>query len=168
MSINEAVRTRTYTWEDPMIGPQVAANMSGMEHLQAMLDGKIPTPPIAKTLDFTLSEIGEGRAVFTCTPSEFHYNPIGMVHGGLIATLLDSALGCAIHTLLPAGAGYTTLELHVNLVRPLTRDTGEIRCESNILHFGKRMATAEAKVLDRAGKLYGHGTTTCMIFLPGS
>jgi uncharacterized protein (TIGR00369 family) len=168
MSIHESVRTRTYTWEDPMIGAQAATNMSGMEYLQAMLDGKIPTPPIAKTLDFTLSEIGEGRAVFICTPSEFHYNPIGMVHGGLIATLLDSALGCAIHTLLPAGTGYTTLELHVNLVRPLTRDTGEIRCESSVLHLGKRMATAEAKVLDRAGKLYGHGTTTCMIFQPDS
>ena len=167
MSINEAVRTRTYSWGDPMLGPQLAGNMSGMEYLQAMLDGKFPPPPIAQTLDFTLAEIAEGRAVFACTPSEFHYNPIGVVHGGLIATLLDSALGCCVHTLLPAGASYTTLELHVNLVRPLTRETGEIRCEGNILHFGKRMATAEAKVVDRAGKLYGHGTTTCMIFPTG-
>ena len=86
-----------------------------------------------------------------------------MVHGGLIATLLDSALGCSIHTMLPVGTGYTTLELHVNFVRPLTRATGEVRCEANVLHVGKRLGTAEAKVFDSAGKLYGHGTTTCMI-----
>jgi uncharacterized protein (TIGR00369 family) len=165
--MTESKRSRTYTWEDPMVGAGHAQTMSGMEYLQAMMDGKIPPPPIAQTLDFILTEMSEGRAVFTCTPSEFHYNPIGMVHGGLIATLLDSALGCCIHTLLPAGTAYTTLEIHTNLVRPLTRDTGEIRCEGNILHIGKRMATAEAKVTDRAGKLYGHGTTTCMIFPAG-
>lgn len=160
-------RTRTYTWDDPMAGADLVATMSGMEYLQAMIAGKIPPPPIAITLDFRLAEIGDGRAVFTGTPAEYHYNPIGVVHGGLIATLLDSALGCSIHTTLPAGAGYTTLELHVNFVRPLTRDTGEIRCEANVLHLGKRLGTAEAKVFDSAGKLYGHGTTTCMIFPAG-
>jgi len=162
--MTDSNRTRTYSWEDPLASARLAATMSGRDYLQAMLDGKIPQPPIAHTLDFRLVEFGDGRAVFAGTPSEFHYNPIGVVHGGLIATLLDSALGCSIHTLLPAGTGYTTLELHVNLVRPLTRDTGEIRCEGNVLHFGKRLGTAEAKVTDHAGKLYGHGTTTCMIF----
>lgn len=160
-------RIRTTTWEDPMTGAALGAIMSGMDYLQTMLAGKIPAPPIAVTMDFRLSEVSEGHAVFTGTPAEFHYNPIGVVHGGLIATLLDSALGCSIHSMLPAGTGYTTLELHVNFVRPLTRDTGEIRCEANVLHIGKRLGTAEAKVFDSAGKLYGHGTTTCMIFPAG-
>jgi uncharacterized protein (TIGR00369 family) len=160
-------RSRTTIWEDPMAGAALGATMSGMDYLQAMLAGKIPAPPIAVTLDFRLSEVSEGHAVFTGTPAEFHYNPIGVVHGGLIATLLDSALGCSIHSMLPAGTGYTTLELHVNFVRPLTRDTGEIRCEAKVLHIGKRLGTAEAKVFDSAGKLYGHGTTTCMIFPAG-
>jgi uncharacterized protein (TIGR00369 family) len=161
-------RTRTTSWEDPMTGAALGATMSGIEYLQAMLAGKIPAPPIAVTMDFRLAEVSEGRAIFTGTPAEFHYNPIGVVHGGLVATLLDSALGCSIHSMLPAGTGYTTLELHVNFVRPLTRDTGEIRCEANVLHIGRRLGTAEAKVLDIAGKLYGHGTTTCMIFPAGS
>jgi uncharacterized protein (TIGR00369 family) len=164
--MSNADRTRTYTWEDPMIGTQLLVGMTGVEFLQAMIDGKIPPPPIAATLDFRLAEVREGQAVFVGTPSEFHYNPIGMVHGGLIATLLDSAMGCAIQSMLPAGTGYTTLELHTNFVRPLTRDTGEVRCESKVLHIGKRIGTAEAKVVDSAGKLYGHGTTTCMIFSP--
>ncbi len=157
-------RTRTYSWEDPMIGAQAAMTMSGLSYLQAMINGEYPRPPIAWTLDFVLVEVDKGRAVFSGKPAEFHYNPIGMVHGGVIATLLDSALGCAVQTLLPAGMGYTTVELHVNMVRALTRETGEVRCEGNILHSGRRLATAEAKVTDSAGKLYGHGTTTCMIF----
>ncbi len=167
MSVNEAIRERTYTWEDPMISAQRAQTMSGLDWLNAMLAGEIPRPPISVTLDFALSEVSPGRAVFTCTPTEFHYNPIGVVHGGLISTLLDSALGCAIQTTLPAGTMYTTVELHVNMVRPLTHDTGEIICEANVIHIGRRMGTAEAKVVDRNGKLYGHGTTTCMIFSPG-
>ncbi len=165
--MSDEKRTRTFTWEDPIAGAKLSATMSGMDYLEAMLAGKIPPPPIAVTLDFLLTEIGEGRAVFTGKPAEYHYNPIGVVHGGLIATLLDSALGCSIHTMLPPGTGYTTLELHVNFVRPLTRDTGEVRCEANVLHMGKRLGTAEAKVFDSAGKLYGHGTTTCMIFPAG-
>jgi uncharacterized protein (TIGR00369 family) len=166
--MSDEKRTRTITWEDPMAGAKLGATMSGMDYLQAMLAGKIPAPPIAQTLDFRLAEVSEGHAVFTGKPAEFHYNPIGVVHGGLIATLLDSALGCSIHSMLPTGTGYTTLELHVNFVRPLTRETGEIRCEANVLHMGKRLGTAEAKVFDSAGKLYGHGTTTCMIFPAGA
>ena len=106
----------------------------------------------------------EGRAVFECTPSEYHYNPIGVVHGGLAATLLDSALGCAVHSTLAAGAGYSTVELHVNLVRPITMQTGRMRCEAEIVHVGRSMATAQGRLTDAAGKLYAHGTTTCMIF----
>ena len=166
MSTNEASRERTYTWEDPMLSAECARTMSGIDYLKGFLDGRFPMAPIAKTLDFTIADADEGRAVFTCTPSEFHYNPIGVVHGGLISTLLDSALGCAIQSMLPAGTMYTTIELHVNMVRPLTHDTGEIRCEANVVHISRRMGTAEAKVIDLNGKLYGHGTTTCMIFSP--
>ena len=157
-------RTRTITWHDPMPGAASARTMSGLDYMHALLAGKFPPPPISVLLNFRLSEVAEGHAIFTCEPAEYHYNPIGSVHGGLIATLLDSALGCAVHTTLPAGAGYTTVELHVNLVRPLTVDTGEIRCEAHVLHAGKRLATAQAKVTDLAGRLYGHGTTTCLVF----
>lgn len=147
-----------------MIGAQVAPTMSGMEYLQAIIRGEIPPPPIARLMDFDLVEIAPGRAVFSVEPAEYHYNPIGVVHGGLASTLLDSALGCAIHTMLPAGTGYTTVELHVNFLRPLTTTTGRVRCEADVLHVGRSMGTAQAKILDAAGKLYGHATTTCMIF----
>lgn len=159
-------RTRTFEWEDPMIGAAAARTMSGMDYLNAMIRGEIPRPPISHTMDFTLESCSEGRAVFTVTPSEFHYNPIGMVHGGLAATLLDSALGCAIHTMLPAGAGYTTLELHTNLVRAITKDSGQLRAEGEIIHLGRTLATAQARLSGMDGKLYAHGTTTCMIFRP--
>jgi uncharacterized protein (TIGR00369 family) len=117
-------------------------------------------------MDFTLESCSEGRAVFSVTPSEFHYNPICMVHGGLAATLLDSALGCAIHTTLPAGVGYTTLELHINLVRAITKDSGLLRAEAEIIHLGRTLGTAQARLSGSDGKLYAHGTTTCMIFRP--
>jgi uncharacterized protein (TIGR00369 family) len=164
MSANEALRTRTVEWEDPMLMAQTGMTMNGLDYLQMMIAGKLPPPPIAVLMGFGVAEVDKGRAVFTVEPGEYHYNPIGVVHGGLISTLCDSALGCAIHTMLSAGTGYTTLELHVNFVRPLTRDTGLVRCEANVLHVGRRMGTAEAKVTDRNGKLYGHATTTCMIF----
>lgn len=162
--INE--RTRTVTWEDPMVGAEKAKTMSGMEYLQAMIDGEIPPPPISRALGFILSEIGEGRAVFTCEPQEYHYNPIGVVHGGLAATLLDSATGVATHTMLSAGTGYTTIELHINLLRPLTSTTGLIRAEAEIIHFGRTIATSQGRIVDSAGKLYAHATATCMIFRP--
>ena len=103
-------------------------------------------------------------AVFAVEPAEYHYNPIGVVHGGVAATLLDSAMGCAVHSALPAGAGYTSLEIKVNFVRPLTAETGRVRCEAKLIHLGGRTATAEGRVVDEAGKLYAHGTTTCLIF----
>jgi uncharacterized protein (TIGR00369 family) len=115
-------------------------------------------------MNFKLDEVSEGHAVFTVEPDEYHYNPIGVVHGGLAATLLDSAMGCAVHSALPAGAGYTTLEVKINFVRAISADTGLIRGEGKLIHLGVRTATAEGRVLDSAGKLYAHGTTTCMIF----
>ena len=156
-------RTRTIEWDDPMIGARRGMEMSGIEYMRAIAGGEIPRPPIAWSLDFTLAEVEEGRAVFTLTPSEFHYNPIGVVHGGVAATLLDSAMGCAVHSLLPAGTGYTTLELKVNLLRAMTRDTGPVRAEATVLHAGSRTALAEAKLVDERGRLLAHATSTCLI-----
>jgi len=159
-------RTRTFSWEDPRPPAEAARGLSGMEYLRKIVSGEVPRPPISALMNFGLAELEEGRAVFTAEPAEYHYNPIGVVHGGLAATLLDSAMGCAVHSTLPAGAGYTTLEIKVNYVRPLTAETGEVRCEARVIHVGGRTATAEGKVLDRAGKLYAHATTTCIIFRP--
>lgn len=161
-----AVRSRTFTWQDPLPGAQAGARMSGMEYLRAMGRGELPYPPMMATLGMGVSEVEEGRVVFHADPAEYHYNPIGVVHGGLAATLADSAMGCAVHTLLPAGAGYTTLEIKVNFVRPLTRDTGRVFCEGRTVHLGGRVATAEARVTDAEGRLYAHATTTCMVFRP--
>ena len=157
-------RTRTFSWEDPRRLAEAARGLSGLEFLQKVVSGELPRPPISALMDFGLAELSEGRAVFTVRPAEFHYNPIGVVHGGLAATLLDSAMGCAVHSTLPAGAGYTTLEVKVNYVRALTAETGEVRCEARVIHVGGRTATAEGKVLDASGKLYAHATTTCIIF----
>jgi len=157
------IRTRTVVWEDPLIGAQAAAGMTGIEYLQAIARGEFPPPPIAVLLGFGLVEVAEGRAAFAVEPGEHHYNPIGLVHGGLLATILDSALGCAVHSTLPAGTAYTTLELHVNLVRPVTRETGRLVCEAEILHRGGRVATAQGRVRDQEGRMYAHGTTTCLL-----
>lgn len=159
-------RTRTFTWEDPRAAAKAAIGLSGMEYLQKIVRGEVPPPPIAELMGFHLAKLSEGRAVFAVTPAEYHYNPIGVVHGGLAATLLDSAMGCAIHSTLPAGASYTTLELKVNFIRALTIDTGEVRGEASIIHVGGRTAIAEGKVVDARGKLYAHATTTCIIFRP--
>ncbi len=158
-----AARTRTFSWDDPLVGVRAARAMGGLAYLQAMLEGQVPAAPIAKALDFRPVAFSEGRAVFAVRPQEFHYNPIGTVHGGLAATLLDSAMGCAVSSTLPPGVGYTTLELKVNLVRAITRETGELRCEGITVHVGGRIATAEGRLTDAAGVLYAHGTTTCLI-----
>jgi uncharacterized protein (TIGR00369 family) len=137
--------------------------MAGIDYLRSILREEIPPPPIALTLGFRLSEVTEGRAVFTIEPGEHHYNPIGLVHGGVLATLLDSAMGCAIHSRLPAGSGYATTDLNVHFVRPVTRETPRLRCESELMHLGGRIATASGRVLDDAGNLYAHATTSCLV-----
>ena len=159
-----AERKRMVTWEDPTAGVAAAAKMSGLEYLRAIARRELPTAPMADLIGFDFSEIEEGRVVFECTPAEYHYNPIGAVHGGLACTLCDSAMGCAVYTMLPAGVGYTTVELKVNFLRPITLKTGRLLCEGTTIHVGGRIATAEARLLDTSGKLYGHATTTCMIF----
>ena len=158
-----AERTRTIEWGDPVASARKGREMSGMDFLRAMIAGELPGPPIAWTLDFRLLEVEEGRATFGMEPAEFHYNPIGMVHGGVAATLLDSAMGCAIHTLLPAGVGYTTLEIKLNLLRAITRDTGPVRAVGTVIHAGRTTALTEAKLTDAAGKLLAHATSTCLI-----
>ncbi len=163
-----AGRTRTASWDDPGPGAEAAKEMGGLEYLRAIARGGLPAPPIAELVGFGFSEVEEGRVVFECTPAEYHYNPIGSVHGGLACTLFDSAMGCAVHTMLPAGVGYTTVELKVNFLRPITGRTGRLLCEGKAIYVGGRIATAEAKLTDEAGKLYGHATTTCMIFREGS
>ena len=150
---------------DPVGG--VAARgreLSGMDYVRLIFSGELPPPPIADLIGFTGVEAEPGRAVFEMTPGPQHYNPIGTVHGGVALTLLDSAMGCAVHTTLPAGVGYTTLELKANLVRPITAETGLIHCEGTLIHGGSRVATAEGRLVDAAGKLLAHGTTTCLIF----
>jgi uncharacterized protein (TIGR00369 family) len=159
----EAERQRTVTWKAPIVDVAKIASMSGLEYLQYLIDANRP-PPIAELLNFQLSRIGPGVAVFTGTPAEYHYNPIGVVHGGFAATLLDSALGCAIHTTLKPGFAYTTVELKVNYVRPLLLSTGPVEAEGKVIHVGSRLGTAEARITDPTGKLYAHGSTTCMIF----
>jgi uncharacterized protein (TIGR00369 family) len=170
-TMSEAIaleRTRTFTWADPLIGAQAAPAMSGLEFLSAMGRGELPFPPIMALMNMSVQEAEHGRVVFTVEPAEYHYNPIGMVHGGLACTLCDSAMGCAVHTTLPAGVGYTTLELKVNFLRPLTLETGLVLCEGKVIHVGGRTATAEARVTDRSGQLYAHATTTCLILRPPS
>jgi uncharacterized protein (TIGR00369 family) len=166
MSEGKDARTRTITWEDPRSLAEAGRNLSGLEYLQKIVEGTLPRPPIGALMNFAITELGEGHAIFTVEPAEYHYNPIGVVHGGLAATLLDSAMGCAVHTMLPAGAGYTTLELKVNFVRAMTAETGTVRGEAKVIYVGGRTATAEGRVVDESGKLYAHGTTTCIIFRP--
>jgi uncharacterized protein (TIGR00369 family) len=156
-------RTRTVTWQDPSIPGKAGLSMSGAAFLRAIAERRLPPPPIANLMGFEIVEVGEGRVVFAVEAQEYHYNPIGVVHGGLAATLLDSAMGCAVHSLLPEGRVYTTLELKVNFVRPLKHDTGPVQAIGKVVHLGGKIATAEGTLIDRAGKLYAHGTTTCLL-----
>jgi uncharacterized protein (TIGR00369 family) len=144
--------------------PAQVIGKTGMEVMQAMLRGELPYPPIAKTLDFSLLEVSPGRAVFQGTPGPLHLNPMGTIHGGWYATLLDSALGCAINTMLPAGSGYTTAELSVNLVRAIGSKAPRVRAEGKVIHCGRQLATAEARLYGPDGTIYAHGTTTCLVF----
>ena len=161
--MNPQERTRTHTWQDPLASAQAAKGLAGIDFLRKIIAGELPAPPIAHTLDYALLEVEEGRAVFGIQPAEIHYNPIGMVHGGIPCTLLDSAMGCAVHSTLPAGVGYTTLELKVNIVKAIGQDTGYLRAEARLIHAGRSTAVAEARLVDAAGKLYAHATTTCLI-----
>jgi uncharacterized protein (TIGR00369 family) len=157
-------RSRTLTWQDPVATASAGATMTGMEYMTAIVSGAMPPPPIAVTMRLRPVELEEGRVIFEGEPGEEHYNPIGVVHGGYAATLLDSALGCAVHTTLPAGVGYTSLGLEAKYVRPITRDTGRVLCEARVLYRGRKQATSEANLTAAgSGKLLAHGIATSMI-----
>ncbi len=144
--------------------PDQLVGKTGLEMMQAMLAGELPYPPIAKTVDFQLMEVALGRAVFQGRTSPALLNPMGTVHGGWFATLLDSALGCAVHSMMPAGRGYTTAELSVNIVKALTPKVPLVRAEGKVLHCGRQLATADARLVGPDGTLYAHATTTCLVF----
>lgn len=149
--------------------PEQWAGKTGLEQMQAMLDGLLPFAPIARTLDFSLIRVAHGVSLFQGRPGPAHLNPMGGVHGGWFATLLDSALGCAVHTMMPVGRGYTTAELSVNFVRGLSPKVGRVRAEGKVIHCGKQLATAEARLFGPDGTLFAHATTTCLVFeLPGA
>jgi uncharacterized protein (TIGR00369 family) len=158
--MNRSVQVK---WDDPLPLAEAGRSMAGIEFLRAIRDGRLPHPPICALLGYRLIEAEPGHAVFEITAGERHYNPIGMVHGGIAMTLLDSAMGCAVQTKMPAGGGYTTLEAKTSLVRAITSETGALRAIGKVVHAGKRNATAEARLEDRAGKLYAHATSTCMV-----
>ena len=157
---------RSYQWQDPAIVAAAARELDGLAFLTQIAAGTIPPPPIAVTLGFQLVSVEPGRAVFSLTPADYHYNPIGSVHGGVFATLCDSACGCAVHSLLPAGAYYTSLDLAIRFVRPVTTGTGPLRCEGTVQHLGARTALAEARLTGEDGKLYAHATSNCLISRP--
>ncbi len=155
-----AVSGKTYG----VIPADALTSYDGLSFLQAIIAGTLPQPPISEMMDFHLVEASQGHAIFEGTPAFGHYNPIGTVHGGFAATLLDSALGCAIFSTLKKGEAWTTLELKVNFVRPMTKETGVVRAEGRLIHRGRTVATSEGDLKDGAGRLYAHATTTCMIF----
>jgi uncharacterized protein (TIGR00369 family) len=160
----ETTSSRTITWQDPTVSAAAGAQMAGLDYVRAIQSGEIPPPPIAVVMNYSIAELEEGRAVFEGEPGEEHYNPIGVVHGGYASTILDSALGCAVHTTCPAGVGYTSQTLEVKYLRPITRDTGVVRCEAEVVHRGRKNATSEAKLIAKdSGKLLATGTSTCLI-----
>jgi uncharacterized protein (TIGR00369 family) len=157
-------RRRVVAWDDPTALAERARELAGLDFLQAIANGELPAPPVAQLLGMHIAEVEWGVVTFTLTPCESHYNPIGMVHGGVTATLLDSAMGCAVHSELPAGVGYTTLELNANYLRPILADTGPVRCRARVVHRGGTVATAEARAWREADdELLAHATTTCLI-----
>lgn len=157
-------RSKLVSWEDPRAAAAAGAQLSGLEYFAAMARGEIALPPISALMGMEAVEFAEGRAVFAAQPGEEHYNPLGMVHGGFALTLLDSVMGCAVHTTLPAGVGYTSLEAGVNFVRSVRAEDGRVVATGTVVHRGRRVATAEGRVHREAdGKLLAHGTTTCLL-----
>jgi len=163
-----SARTRSFSWADPAISAAAARERDGMAFLQAILDGSLPGAPIASTLDFTPVSVQPGSVVFEFTPAEFHYNPIGSVHGGMISAMCDSACGCSVQSLLPAGTYYTSLDLSVKFLRPVGSGAGRLTCTGTVTHLGGRSALAEARLTGSDGKLYAFATSSCMIFRPAA
>ena len=161
-------RRRSYQWQDPAVPAAAAPALAGLDFLRAIADGTLPAPPVARTLGFDVAAVEPGRVVFKFTPAEYHYNPIGSVHGGVSATMCDSACGCAVHSMLPAGASFTSQDLTVKFLRPVTASAGPLRCEGTVIHLGSRTALAQASLSDAGGRRYAHATSSCLIFRPGA
>ncbi|WP_447587433.1 PaaI family thioesterase [Microbacterium lacticum] len=157
-------RERTYAWEDPQIFVDALPKLSGLEFLGKISSGELPAVPAGVTTGVVPVAVGEGWAEFELQPEEWNYNPIGAVHGGMLSGLLDSALGCAVHTKLPAGMGYTSLDLTIKFTRAANLDSGLLRCRGEVVTFGRRAATAEGRVVDARGRVVAHGVSTCMLF----
>ncbi len=162
----ETKRERLVRWEDPSVSSAAIKALGGLEAMHAMIEGKIAPPPIAELMGIGVVLAEEGRVVFEGEPGEEHYNPIGLVHGGFALTIMDSALGCSIHTMLPAGTGYATTDIQVRMVRAIGKDTGRVRCEAKVQHIGRTIGVAEATLVDKNGKLLATGTTACAIMRP--
>jgi uncharacterized protein (TIGR00369 family) len=160
----EAARSRIVSWEDPLVGAELAKTMTGLEYIQALIDGSIPPPPIVNLMNMTAVAAEVGRVTFTCEPNESHYNPIGTVHGGLVCTLLDSVAGCAVQTTLPAGQGYTSLEIKVNYLRPVLATTGTLTAVGVVTKPGRRAAFADCTVTDSQGRLVATASSTLLVF----
>lgn len=161
--MSQTNRTRTYEWVNPLETGEKGKTMSGYDFLNGILKGDISPPPIAATLDFHPLSLEEGKVAFEFQPQGFHYNPIGSIHGGVISTLLDTVMGCALHSKLPQGVAYTTLELKINFIKAVTIKSGKMKAEGRLIHAGKSTAFIEADLKDEEGKLYAHGTSTCML-----
>jgi uncharacterized protein (TIGR00369 family) len=158
------IRERIFSWSDPKLTADASRGMAGLDLMRGMRDGTVPAAPIAALVGLSLTEVEAGRIVMRLTPAEYHYNPIGTVHGGILATLLDSVMGCAVHSTLPTGRGYTSLEIKVNYVRAVTVASGELAAEGRLVHGGRRSAVAEATLTDARGRLCATASTTCLLF----
>jgi uncharacterized protein (TIGR00369 family) len=164
MSAVGQLRMRSFDWEDPAATAAAGTELSGIEFMRAIVDGSLPPPPIARLMGFSIVEVDLGMAVFAVEPAEWMYNPIGSVHGGIAATLLDSCMGCAVHSTLGAGVGYTTTDMQVRYIRAMSTDTGRVLAEGRVVHGGRRTATAEGRLLtEDGGTLLAHATTGCVI-----
>ncbi|GAA3691393.1 PaaI family thioesterase [Microlunatus aurantiacus] len=161
-------RRREVTWHDPSVGALAGRELAGRDYLSAMIEGRLPPPPIAQTLGFTLTRIADGEAWFSCEPHESQYNPIGIIHGGLVCTLLDSALACAVHTQLPAGVGYTSIELKVSYLRAVSAASGTLTAHGHVTKPGRRVAFAEGEVRTAAGAVVATASSSCLIIGPAS
>jgi uncharacterized protein (TIGR00369 family) len=163
MEREAAERRRVVEWDDQAASVRALRELSGLDYLTGILEGRLAAPPVARLLGFAFTEVAQGRVAMALDPAEFHYNPLGSVHGGVAATLLDSVMACAIHSTLPSRQGYTTLEIKINYVRAITVASGRLRAEGKTIHVGRQVATAEGRLVDAEGRLYAHGTTTCII-----
>jgi uncharacterized protein (TIGR00369 family) len=156
-------QSRTIEWEDPEAGFEAVKNKSGMDYLNAMNAGSLPLSPLVRTLDFRVESIEKGKVVFSFIPQGFHYNPIGSVHVGVLSSLLDSAMGCTLHSVLEAGSIYTTLELKVNFLKAATIHSGKLLATGKLIHTGQTTALVESTITDEQGRIFAHGTSTCLI-----